>query len=224
MKLLLFCLTSWIIFNSSGVIFASTERYSPRYLKGATISWEENQLSGQLTLVPVQGLLEDLLQSGGDKWQVIGDLKGTVSIRFDHLTIEECIKKIMRQGNYNYTLIQSVPQFPIVRGTHNIKELNIYIDQIIVRFMQTVLVIPNDESLNVVRKASHKENSAIGEDAFDGESLEGTNYIEQSQESGSQNVELPDEIKKFVDELFKDKEISKEEYERTLSTFGSGNK
>ena len=191
-------------------------------MKDKSVSWQGNQLSGQLNKVPIQGLLEDLLQSGGDKWQVIGDLKGVVSIRFDHLTIEECIQKVLRQGNYNYTLIQSEPQPSDVEWVHTVRELAIYIDDTIVRFRRTVWDHSTDSLQNAERNAPSDPSMAIAADPSDSQSREGIKSVEQAHESGIQKDEMPEEILKFVNQLFKDKKISKEEYEKTLSNFSDG--
>lgn len=168
---------------------------NPIYLKAPMVQWDGNQLTGELTNVPVNNLLAELISSKDFDCDVSGQIQGSISIRFDDLTVEEIIQKVMRSGHFNYTLL-SAP------ASTEIEKLTIYQGDSIISFNR----VPSRSGTTVrsaialPAKKTPKSSRATKSDAGYAEGIK----------------KLNGEIKDFLDDMLESKELSKEEYEKAL--------
>jgi len=89
-------------------VFASEANPVSHYSKYPQLKWKDERLTGELSNCPVKTLLEELSQKEGFQLEIIGDLNQKLDLSFDHLTLEQSIKKIMRLSNLNYVMIFDV--------------------------------------------------------------------------------------------------------------------
>ncbi len=66
------------------------------------MKWENERLTGEVKNVPIKSLIEELLRKEGFQWAVKGNLTGQISMSFDHLSVEQSIRKIMRVNNFDH--------------------------------------------------------------------------------------------------------------------------
>jgi hypothetical protein len=113
----------WLIGFLSLQVFASEDKSAFRYLKDPQFKWEDERLSGALKNVPVKDLLEELSRKEGFQLDIVGDLNQKVDISFDHLTLEQSIKKIIRLTNLNYIMILDGEGVSEEKGRHRLEKL-----------------------------------------------------------------------------------------------------
>ena len=89
-------------------VFASEGKPVPHYSMYPQLKWEDERLSGGLKNVPVKDLLEELSRKKDFQLEIVGDLNLKLDLFFDHLTLEQSIKKIMRLSNLSYVMILDV--------------------------------------------------------------------------------------------------------------------
>jgi len=89
-------------------VFASEGKPVPHYSMYPQLKWEDERLSGGLKNVPVKDLLEELSRKKDFQLEIVGDLNLKLDLSFDHLTLEQSIKKIMRLSNLSYVMILDV--------------------------------------------------------------------------------------------------------------------
>lgn len=195
-------------------VFADGNGTFSRYLKEPAVKWENNVITGELKNVPVKDLLEELLRKEGSNWEVIGDLKGTLSISFDNMTINDSIKKVMRLGHYNFTLIFDSDELADKPLPHRIKYLTVYQKDKIIRFSRTsqLTVASPKKQINKSPKAAPQGTTAVSPvPKHLAERKQRTN----TPPSGPTKKEisaLNEEIKAFADEMLAAKKITQEEY------------
>lgn len=196
-------LTQLICFNQT----LASEKRNFAYLKAPMVQWSGNRLTGEFKQVPVSGLLEDLIKSENVDCDVTGNLPGAISIRFENLTPEEVIHKIMLNNNYNYTLV-SGSESASTDDRHSIGKLTIYQGDEIVTFSS----VPKRSRMpQATNKMAHAKPTA---------SLKkmGTRQTTLSPGQHKEDIEkLHREYKGFLDSLLESKKISKEEYEKALA-------
>jgi hypothetical protein len=108
-----------------------------RYLRAPAVTWQNGRISGDVRDVPIQGLVEDLLRSGGYEWFVEGRLQGQVSVTFDGLTLVESVRKVMKQSDLDFAMIQANSESPDGGQGESIEQLTIYQTAGFVRFSRT---------------------------------------------------------------------------------------
>lgn len=188
-----------------------------RYLKEPAVKWENNVITGQLTNVPVKGLLEELLRKEGYSWEVIGDLKGSLSISFDNMTINESIKKIMRLGHFNFVLIFDRDDPADITPPHRIKNLMIYQGQQRIRFSRSAQQIPAPKQ----KKVKKVQKPDIGEPAValpappSAKETKGRNTW-RPQPTEEEIADIEKEMKAVADEMLAEKIITQEEYNELI--------
>ena len=125
----------WMLLPLQGVA-GNGGAYS-RYLRPPAVTWQDDLITGDLKDVPVQGIVEDLLRTGGYEWDVEGSLNGQISISLDGLTVAESLRRILKQSDANFAMIQS-DTGPSGTGLDtNIEKLTIYQKDSYVRFSRT---------------------------------------------------------------------------------------
>lgn len=89
-------------------VFAGEGKPVPHYSMYPQLKWEDERLSGGHKNVPVKDLLEELSRKENFQLEIVGDLNLKLDLFFDHLTLEQSIKKIMRLSNLSYVMILDV--------------------------------------------------------------------------------------------------------------------
>ena len=198
-------------------LFAGGNRVVSRYLKEPAVKWENNLITGKLTNVPVKGLLEELLRKEGSNWEVIGDLKGTLNISFDDMTINDSIKKIMRLGHYNFTLIFDLEEHTDKPLPHRIKYLTIYQNDKIIRFSRTTQQIPapKNKIVKKVRKSDIGEPAVTLPAPLQAKKTKDRN-TRQSEPTEEEIADIENEMKAVADEMLAEKIITHEEYKELI--------
>ena len=103
--------------------FAGENESDFRHLKAPQFKWEDSRLTGEVKDVPVIELLEELSWKEGFELKIFGKLDQKTNISFDHLTVEECIKKIMRTTGLSYIIISGVAGSSDTESTYRISKL-----------------------------------------------------------------------------------------------------
>jgi len=176
-----------------------------RYLSEPNVEWNDNRLSGEFKDVPVTGLLQELLQGRNFGCIVDGVLPGTVSIRFDNMTQEEIIRKVMRNNGYNFTLISKRSRLTDHGATGGISELVIYQEGTVVRFTRVPLSERLPEKQPSIRATmpwiANGLRTEAGHDAL----------------VNDKNLEkLDEEIKLFMERLLASGQINRQEFEQRI--------
>jgi type II secretory pathway component GspD/PulD (secretin) len=186
-------------------VHAAQSQNRLQYLTEPLVKWENNRVSGEVKNVPVSGLLQELVQGRNSGCRMDGVLQGTISISFENLDPEDIIRKIMRNLNYNYTMIVNSPEPSDSGGIAGVSQLTIYQGSGTIRFRRVPLKVespaeqPERISPLPARKASGKETSQA--EPITGGSLEA----------------LDTKIKEFMDDMLSSGKINKKEYDKALS-------
>jgi hypothetical protein len=198
----------------SNQLLAGGSRNVSRYLKEPAVKWENNVITGELKNVPVKGLLEELLRKQGSNWEVIGDLKGTLNISFDDMTINDSIRKIMRLGHYNFVLIFDRDELTDNPLPHRIKNLTIYQKDKIIRFSRTsqLTVASQKKQINKPPKAARQRTTALSPIPKNLAEGKRSRTTLPTGPTKKEIMALNNEIKAFADEMLAAKKITQEEY------------
>ena len=103
--------------------FASETEFDLRHLKAPEFKWEGSRLTGEVKDVPVIELLEELSWKEGFELKIFGQLDQKTNVAFDHLTVEECIKKIMRTTGLSYVIISGETESSDTEPSYRISKL-----------------------------------------------------------------------------------------------------
>lgn len=177
----------------------ASEIKSPIYLKAPMVHWEENRLTGELKNIPVSKLLKDLISNGNFDCKISGQLPGSISIRFENLTTEEIIHKIMRSNNYSYTLLSTSAE---TEKYSNITMLTIYQGDNVISFNR--VPYRNQPALTASVPSPAKKTDKRKAAPPDVDYAKGIKKLDQ-------------DIKGFLDEMLAANEMSREEYEKALT-------
>ena len=205
-----------ILFSTQ--LLAGGSKIVSRYLKEPDVTWEKNVITGELKNVPVKDLLEELLRKEGSNWEVIGDLKGTLSISFDNMTINDSIKKIMRLGHYNFVLIFDRDKITDKPLPHRIKNLTIYQEDKITRFSRTsrIALAAKNKQITKPPKAVRQKTNAVSPTTKNPAVRKQIKNTLPSDPTEKEISALNEEIKAFADEMLAEKKITQEEYDELI--------
>jgi len=103
--------------------FAGENESDFRHLKSPEFKWEDSRLTGEVKDVPVIELLEELSWKEGFELKIFGKLDQKTNVAFDHLTVEECIKKIMRTTGLSYIIISGGAESSDTESSYRISKL-----------------------------------------------------------------------------------------------------
>jgi hypothetical protein len=187
-----------------------------RFLKEPAVKWNDERLTGEVKNAPVKNLITELLRMAGSNWEVIGNLTGTISMSFDHLTINDSIKKIMRLNRFNYALIFDEGQPHGSKNSHLIKELTIYQGDQRIRFSRSAKQIPAPGKRNF-KTARQPGSGRIA--ALPAKPPAEKPKKSQTLPTGPTTEEisaLNKEMKAFADEMLSEKKITPEEYKELI--------
>jgi hypothetical protein len=73
--------------------------------RNSDLIWKEKHLDGDLRNVSVEAILQKMSAIVGFELIMKGNASRTVDISFNHLTLDQCIKKLMRLANCNYAIV-----------------------------------------------------------------------------------------------------------------------
>lgn len=102
---LLFWFTILLISVFLPHVAGSQDRGGLGFQKNSQLQWEDERVTGGCKNVPVKSLLSELSQEKNFQLVIIGELNQRVDISFDHLTLEQSIKKIMRLMDLSYFMV-----------------------------------------------------------------------------------------------------------------------
>ena len=195
-----FMLFSFLVLFFPLGAYADQSQVRSKYLIEPAVSWNGNRMSGELKNISIRGLLEDLIRNKQFGCTIQGQLQGTISIRFDNLTAEEVIRKIMRSKHYNYT-IMSTTDHP------GIGKLTIYQGDTIVSFnkvpisARNIITGSNAKHLQPPPSPAKTKAPAPLSDERSAERLK----------------KLDGEIKWILDDMLASNKMSQKEYEKALA-------
>jgi hypothetical protein len=188
----------------------AAEHLFPKQIGGSTVSWNDNRLTVEFNNSPVKGVLKGLMESGGSGCQISGDLQGTINFRIDNLTVEDAILKIMRNNNYDYTIISAEAESPPDPYV-SVSELTIYQNDKVVRFVR----VPKGEATIQPRRVDPLPIPAA--------KPPDEQPVPASVAGGEEIEKLDSEIKSLMDEMLTEGKMSQQEYDEALKSI-SGEK
>lgn len=210
------------IFLISGFLpyFASAgeTKSAPHSLKNYQLQSEGGRLTGELKNVAIEKLLEEVLQIDGFRWEVNGKLNGSISISLSQLTVEQCIKKIMRLNHFNYALIFDHDDSADNNNPHRIKNLTIYQKDEIVRFSRTsqITLAAKKKQINLTPNAVSKRTTAVSPVAKPLAEKKQTKETLPSDPAVKEISAHKLEMKAYVDDLLGEDKITQEEYDALI--------
>lgn len=190
----------------SGLTAAEGTAY--QYLREPAVEWNNSRLTGEVKNAPVKSLITEILQKGGSNWEVTGNLNGTTWVFFNHLTINDSIKKIMRLSGLNYVLIFEEHQPHDSGNSSFIKELTIYQGKETIRFSRTARQISPPERQIVEKTFEPATDDPAGKPK-----------VHEPQPAELRNDELAQmdrELKAFAAEMLAEEKITAEEYQELM--------
>ena len=212
----------------SSPVFAVGQGQTFKLLREPAVKWSHGRLKGEVKNAPVKNLIVELLQktdTKGTHWEVIGNLKGSISVSFDDLTIDESLKKIMRLNRFNYTVIFDERQPQDTHDFHRINELAIYQEDHIVRFSRTAKQKPSARMTS-----SRGTNNAINRGPttrLPVPTPADKPKIRKSPRSEPTKNEIAafnKEMRAIAEELLAEEKISQEEYKKLIKNIESEKK
>ncbi len=198
-------------------ISANETKSVSRFFKNSQLQWSGNRITGQLQNVPVKSLIEEILQTDGFRWEIWGEVSGNISISFDQLTVQQCIKEIMRLNHFSYALILEDEQLLGSIKTNNIKKLMIFKNDDIIRFSRTPQKRLVRQKMKIEEKSVPEKGVAV---SLQPKSL---SKKEKHRQRLSKKYKVDFEgtsqdLKNFVNELLIENRISSDEYEKIMKS------
>jgi hypothetical protein len=209
--------------------FAAESGNSSGSFRNIDLSWKDEHLDGDLRNVPLDALLREMSSVVGFEVVIKGNANQTVDISFNKLTLDQCIKKLMRLANCNYSIVWD----PEV--SHGIKKLIVYPSDTTARSERA----PGDQYKSTrvpARSSSRNENRVLSTPPFSPETSEEKSpqeteeeriqEVEQeprredAQQPGRENAQgktfrgSQEDLKDFVDKMAAENQLDPEEYER----------
>ena len=196
-------------------IFASEDESAFRYLKDPQLKWEDERLTGELRNVPVKTLLEELSRKEGFELEIVGDLDQKLDISFDHLTLEQCIKKIMRLTNLSHVIISDVEGQPEDKALYRLNKLIVCQKGEKSRSSRTHRTRPVRQKRRVEKKAVPDDEEAISSPT------EPSGASRQRPKATPRKSEVEfegslEDVEDYVEEMSREGRISPEEYKMIL--------
>ena len=197
-----------------------------RYLRAPAVTWQDGRISGEVQNVPVHGLVEDLLRSGGYVWSADGALQGQISVTFDALSPTEGLRKVLKSSDLDFVMIQADAGSPGAPGGVEFSLLTVYQASGKIRFKRTsAKAVPADP----VRQtppipeypASTEPNPQLPRarpvaPAITPPQNAAKGQARNIQPSPEELAEMDKELKVMLDEMLKEKKISAEEYRQLV--------
>jgi len=207
-----FFFITFLIGLSSSLIFAGEDEYAYRYLKAPHLKWEDERLTGEIKGAPVKGLLEELSLEGGFQLEIFGDLTEKTDLSFDHQTLEESIKRIMRAAGLSYVMITDREEESGKGVSHSISKLIICGKGKSTRSRPQRGKVRNKPPPDRKEKAVPSPPEPSTEYRKPGKAA--TRDIEVEFEG------MADDLKEYLEEISREGKITPEEYEMIMRRMG----
>jgi hypothetical protein len=168
--------------------------------------------------------LEELSWKEGFQLEIFGDLDQQVDISFDHLTLEQSIKKIMRLTNLSYVMISDVEGQSEDKALYRLSKLIVCQKDKKARPSRTHRTPPARKKRSVEKKPSpDDEEEAISSPP------EPSGAPRQRPKATPRKSEVefegfPEDLKSYVEEMSREGRISPEEYKMILEKIEGGKK
>ena len=208
----------------SAQIFASEDGTAFRYLKDPHLKWEDERLTGELRNVPVKTLLEELSRKEGFQLEIAGDLDQKLDISFDHLTLEQSIKKIMRLTNLSHIMILDVEGRSEDKALYRLSKLIVCQKGKKARSSRTHRTPPGRHKRRVEKKAvpDDEEEAISSLQEPSGAPRQRPKAILRKSEVEFEGS--PEDFKSYVEEMSREGRISPEEHKMILEKMKGGKK
>ena len=197
-------------------VFASEGKPVPHYSMYPQLKWEDERLTGGLKNVPVKDLLEELSRKENFQLEIIGDLNLKLDLFFDHLTLEQSIKKIMRLSNLSYVMILDVEGQSEDKALYRLNKLIVCQKDKSAQSSRTHRTRPVPQQRRIEKEPPPNEK----EEAIS-QSLEPSTEHRQRQKKASKKSEIEfegsqEDLRSYVEEMSREGLISLEEYKMIL--------
>ena len=197
-----------------------------RYLRAPAVTWQGGRISGDVRDVPIQGLVEDLLRSGGYEWYVEGRLQGQISVTFDGLTLAESVRKVMKQSDLDFAMIQANAESPDVGQGASIEQLTIYQTAGFVRFSRTENKVTAASSTGqrltdfdthtAAMQSSPQVKASSGLPAKATPKTAKSEPANKTAMTAEERAKLDKDLKDMLGEMLLEKQITEEEYREIM--------
>ena len=197
-------------------VFAGEGKPVPYYSMYPQLKWEDERLTGGLKNVPVKTLLEELSRKDGFQLEILGDLKQKLDLSFDHLTLEQSIKKIMRLSNLSYVMILDVEGQFEDNALYRLSKLIVCQKDKSAQYSRTHRMRPERQKRRIEKKPPpNEEEEAISQ------SPEPSANRRQRPKKAPRKSEVefegsPEDLRSYVEEMSKEGLINSEEYKMIL--------
>lgn len=203
-------------------VFASEGNPVSHYSKYPQLKWKDKRLSGELSNCPVKILLEELSQKEGFQLEIIGDLNRKLDLSFDHLTLEQSIKKIMRLSNLSYVMILDVEGQSEDKALYRLNKLIVCQKDKSAQSSMTHRTPPVRQNRRIEKEPPPNEK----EEAIS-QSPEASTEHRQHQKRTPKKSEVefegsPEDLRSYVEEMSREGLISLEEYKMILEKMEGG--
>ena len=197
-------------------VFASEGKPVPHYSMYPQLKWEDERLTGGLKNVPVKDLLEELSRKKDFQLEIVGDLNLKLDLFFDHLTLEQSIKKIMRLSNLSYVMILDVEGQSEDKALYRLNKLIVCQKDKSAQSSRTHRTRPVPQQRRIEKEPPPNEK----EEAIS-QSLEPSTEHRQRQKKASKKSEIEfegsqEDLRSYVEEMSREGLISLEEYKMIL--------
>ena len=202
-------------------VFAGEGKPVSHYSMYPQLKWEDERLTGELSNCPVKTLLEELSQKEGFQLEIIGDLNRKLDLSFDHLTLEQSIKKIMRLSNLSYVMILDVEGQSEDKALYRLNKLIVCQKDKSAQSSRTHLTRPVQQKRRIEKEPLPNEK----EEAIS-QSPEPSTERRQRQKKAPKKMEFegsPEDLRSYVEEMSREGLINSEEYEMILEKMEGGN-
>lgn len=199
-------------------VFAGEGKPVPHYSMYPQLKWEDERLIGELSNCPVKTLLEELSRKEGFQLEIIGDLNRKLDLSFDHLTLEQSIKKIMRLSNLSYVMILDVDGQSENKALYRLSKLIVCQKdksaQSSSSRTQRTRPVPQKRRLEKKPPQNEKEEAIS-------QSSEPSTEHRQRQKKAPKKAEMefegsPEDLRSYVEEMSREGLINSEEYKMIL--------
>ena len=227
MTRLLFCLVLLSIGLFSPHEAATQNRPGHRSPTYSQFKWEDERVTGESRNVSVRSLLEELSSREDFELVIIGELNQKVHVTFDHLTLEQSIKKVMRVTDLSYCMILDSAGSSGKGSSYRVKKLIICQKGTGPRPSRVSQRPPRGyekRSQPVVKRPSPNEEEAevVTRREPSPDTMEREKLVTST---GRLDFEgSPEALKKYVDTLSSQGAITREEYEEILEEMEEGEK
>lgn len=205
-------------------VFAGEGNPVSHYSMYPQLKWEDERLTGELSNCPVKTLLEELSRKENFQLEIIGDLNQKLDLSFDHLTLEQSIKKIMRLTNLSHVMILDVEGQSENKALYRLNKLIVCQKDKSAQSSssRTQRTRPVRQKRRIEKEPPQNEK----EEAISQSSEPSTEY-RQRQEKAPKKAEMefegsPEDLRNYVEEISREGLINSEEYKMILEKMEGG--